>query len=131
MKPLEQIKEEFPTLFPEHFFFECGDGWYNILYELIRKVYKENDRMRIYNSMREEEGLDRIIYTPVKIVQIKEKWAGLRFYYNGGSEFVHGLVAMAEAMSYYTCEECGFPGTINKGGWYRVRCDKCREKEPQ
>lgn len=55
--------------------------------------------------------------------QVKEKFGGLRFYYRGGDEYISGLFAMAESMSYATCEECGNPGKPNEGGWISTRCD--------
>lgn len=62
----------------------------------------------------------------VVAVQVKEKFGGLRFYYNGGSEYVDGLVAMAEAISYVTCERCGKVGKPNNSGWIVTLCDDCR-----
>ena len=48
------------------FGFEIGDGWYGILEDLITKI-KNID-------------IDKV----VKVIQIKEKFGGLRFYINGG-----------------------------------------------
>lgn len=61
--------------------------------------------------------------------QVKEKFGGLRFYYNGGDEFVSGLAAMAESMSYVTCEECGNPGAQNNSGWIRTLCQEHQPKK--
>jgi hypothetical protein len=60
----------------------------------------------------------------VVAVQVKEKFGGLRFYYDGGDEYIHGLVAMAESMSYVTCEVCGSPGRVYTDGWHATLCDK-------
>jgi hypothetical protein len=54
--------------------------------------------------------------------QVKEKFGGLRFYYRGGDEYISGLAAMAESMSYVTCETCGNPGSPTKGGWITTLC---------
>ena len=62
----------------------------------------------------------------VVAVQVKEKFGGLRFYYSGGDEYIDGLVAMAEAMSYVTCERCGRIGKQNTRGWIETLCDDCR-----
>lgn len=64
----------------------------------------------------------------VVVTQVKEKFGTLRFYYNGGDEAIAGMVTMAEAMTAITCEECGSPGKLNRGGWLSVRCDKHRRK---
>lgn len=69
--------------------------------------------------------LYRIVSESVRQVvaeQVKEKFGGLRFYYLGGDEYISGLSAMAESMSYVTCEECGNPGKPNKIGWIRTLC---------
>lgn len=60
---------------------------------------------------------------PVVVEQIKEKFGGLRFYYQGGDEQVHGMVWMAEAWASRTCEQCGQPGLRRAGGWIRTLCD--------
>ena len=128
MNELKELIEQYPDMFPERFFFECGDGWYNILSSLLWRIDKHEEHVRQNNAYRVRHGLDPIKYESVKIVQIKEKWAGLRFYYDGGDDYISGSVALAEGLSYKTCEACGNPGTLNREGWYRVRCEVCRAK---
>ena len=130
MNELELLKEKYPHLFPERFWFECGDGWYSILSSLLYRINMHEKHIRNQNAYRVRHGRDPIKYESVKIVQIKEKFSGLRFYYDGGDEYICGAVALAEDMSYKTCEACGNPGKVSSGGWYRTRCDECREKEP-
>ena len=60
----------------------------------------------------------------VVAVQVKEKFGGLRFYYEGGDEYINGLSAMAESMSYVTCETCGKPGKSTSDGWIRTLCEE-------
>ena len=98
----------------------CGDGWYNILNTLCGQIQHHLK----YNAKKSKEML-------VEAVQVKEKFGGLRFYYHGGDEFISGLVSMAEAMSYKTCEECGSPGKPNNNGWVSTLCDPCRSKHIQ
>lgn len=59
----------------------------------------------------------------VIVHQIKEKFGGLRFYYEGGDDIVDGMVRMAEAWAGRTCETCGNKGTRRSGGWVRTLCD--------
>lgn len=47
---------------------ECSDGWYPLIYELCREI---SDRYA-------EEGVPADLI----VLQVKEKWAGLRFYYS-------------------------------------------------
>lgn len=63
-------------------------------------------------------------YVPhVEIHQIKEKFGGLRFYFEGGDAFCHGLETMAEVWAGRTCEVCGEKGKQRPGGWIRTLCD--------
>lgn len=61
------------------------------------------------------------------IEQIKEKFGGLRFYYQGGDEHVSGMVTMAEVWANHTCETCGNKGERRSGGWIRTLCDHHEE----
>ena len=60
---------------------------------------------------------------------MKEKYGTLRFYYDGGDDYIAGIVHMAENMSARTCETCGAPGKIRRGGWIRTLCDEHAEKQ--
>jgi hypothetical protein len=60
----------------------------------------------------------------VIVEQIKEKFGGLRFYYQGGDEYIGGLVSMAESWAGIACEDCGGIGKRRGGGWVRTLCDK-------
>lgn len=60
--------------------------------------------------------------------QVKEKFAGLRFYHHGGDEFCDGVIRQAAAMSVRTCEECGAPGTVGGRSWIKTLCDTHRKK---
>jgi hypothetical protein len=59
----------------------------------------------------------------VVVAQIKEKFGGLRFYYNGGDDEISGMVRMAESWADVACEECGAIGRRRDGGWIRTLCD--------
>lgn len=127
--------------------FDCGDGWYKIidnLCQLIQNHIDYNDEriewVKKFNSDLEkaeannwENWNDAWIKVPrelpesieqVVAVQVKEKYGTLRFYYNGGDEYIHGAVSMAESMSAVTCEVCGDPGSSNEIGWIKITCEK-------
>jgi hypothetical protein len=77
---------------------------------------------------RAEEAMENDIdVTPkldwINIAQIKEKFGGLRFYYDGGDDEISGMVRMAEAWADHTCEDCGNKGERRSGGWIRTLCD--------
>jgi hypothetical protein len=100
---------------------ECGDGWFNII----------NVACSVIATYTEHGKNTNFLFT-----QIKEKYGTLRMYSNGGDDYTDGVIAMAEAMSAYTCELCGAPGKLGGVGWLTTRCDKCTpseeaEKEPE
>lgn len=110
----KKLNDNFPLIFPENFYFECGDGWYDIIYTLCRDIQNHID----YNAKDKQ----------VIVTQVKEKFGTLRFYANGGDLFTDGLISMAESISEHTCEACGNKGTIYRGGWYRTHCDPCEQE---
>ena len=110
------------------------DGWYNILDTLCARIqhhinYKncegEYELMRKHRPP-EPDGT-WVQVRQVEATQVKEKWGGLRFYYNGGDEFINGLVTFAESISLRTCETCGVPGRPTKKGWIRTMCKPCAD----
>ena len=58
------------------------------------------------------------------IMQVKEKFGGLRIYSHGGDyDAIDTVVKLAEAEAERTCEVCGRPGTIvSIKGWWKTRC---------
>jgi hypothetical protein len=84
-------------------------------------------------SMWDEDRADEIMETVhdikpkvdwIRVEQIKEKFGGLRFYYQGGDDYISGMVTMAESWAGRTCETCGEKGDHRTGGWIRTLCDK-------
>lgn len=63
----------------------------------------------------------------IHVEQIKEKFGGLRFYYQGGDDHISGMVTMAEVWAHRTCETCGNKGEQRSGGWIRTLCDHHEE----
>lgn len=105
--------------------FEHGDGWYNILDAACANIQNHINWKRKtepFASMTDEEFDE--IHQPIA-AQVKEKFGGLRFYVDNCDDYVSGVVAMAESMSYRTCETCGAPGVKRSGGWIRTLCDGC------
>lgn len=111
---------------------ECGKGW--------EKLY--------------QPLLDLCMLYEVEVLQVKEKFGGLRFYHGGSRsgrdiKGLEALVRAAESASYHTCEDCGedgvekherlevvgrggfIPHTVYKAavggsGWIRTLCGPCR-----
>lgn len=65
------------------------------------------------------------IKEPVKIVQVKEKWGGLRIYTDCMNEKMDNFITRMERHSFSICEACGKKGALYKrGGWYFTSCDE-------
>ena len=60
------------------------------------------------------------------VVQVKEKFGGLRFYTGPCPEEFHKLISATENESYTVCEVCGDPGKLNTNrSWVKTLCIKC------
>ena len=103
---------------------------------VVARVVKANDRQpttweleRIESIMeRGEEEVPECV-PHIEVHQIKEKFAGLRFYFQGGDDTVWGMVRMAEAWAGDVCEVCGNRGKQRPGGWVRTLCDEHAKKD--
>lgn len=59
------------------------------------------------------------------VVQVKEKFGGLRFYVQNACEEIYDLISQAEKCSYGICEICGASGRLMKTGpVVMTRCQK-------
>lgn len=119
--------------------FECGDGWYKILDSLCNNIQSHIDwshkntawDVKWNEEHPDKQGDIRQPVAQVVAVQVKEKLAGLRFYYDGGDDEISGMVRMAESWASVTCEECGDPGQMRGGGWMKTLCDKHEEQRQE
>ncbi len=117
----QRLKNDFPQLYSEIVGgFSCGDGWEPIIRKLSERIVSLN------------------LSHSVEVVQVKEKFGGLRYYFDiiydiendedypiGEADIVDKLVKEAEAEADQTCEKCGKPGTLNKSGyWLNTRCEE-------
>jgi hypothetical protein len=135
----KKLVEKYPKIFADRhgdmretlmcWGFECGDGWYQILDSLCGQIQSHIDWQN-ENFAKGYPHYEKPV-PQVVAVQVKEKFGGLRFYYNGGDDKIDGMVSMAESWAYHTCEECGAPGTLRHGGWIRTLCDKHEEERQQ
>jgi hypothetical protein len=134
----KQLKDKYPLLYknlmnPEatprttclFFGLECGEGWFGIIDRLSAKL--EPLIAQAIKDNQDNPELDG--YHPCA-EQIKEKFGGLRFYMNWGTQEMYDLISATEDESYHTCEVCG-KAEINassSGGWVSTVCEECRDK---
>ena len=113
-KHTEWLVSHYPRLYsnynePPHkscmaFGFECGDGWFDIIWDLSAKL------------------------EPLGVIasQVKEKYGTLRFYVYNATDEAWDLIDAAEELSGHTCEVCGKPGEERDDArWISVRCGTC------
>lgn len=97
-----------------YFGFDCGEGWYPLIEELCNKV----------KNILEKNGIKNV--EEFEVVQVKEKFGQLRFYYSGYfDKEIEKLIGKYEKKSGKTCEVCGEEGKLLKShGWWMTRCEK-------
>lgn len=103
------------------FYFECDDGWFNLIWQFSEQLEK------IANLI--SPTIDR-----PQMVQVKEKFGGLRLYYwhlPGEYTAIRSLGYALENESFKICEVCGAPGSVRKNSWIRTLCDKDEERRKQ
>ena len=111
---VKHMEQRFPKMFSAKYGgFACGEGWWPILEKLCSNIQSHLD----WKNKTAE------VVPQVTVAQIKEKFGGLRFYYDGGDDHINGMVRMAEAWAEASCEECGSPGKRRDGGWIKTLCD--------
>lgn len=119
---VKQMEETFPKMFSNPYGgFAVGEGWWPILEKLCNNIQGHIDW----------KNRETVVVPQVVVEQIKEKFGGLRFYYQGGDEYIHGMVTMAESIADITCESCGNPGKKRGGGWIHTYCDPCEIKREE
>jgi hypothetical protein len=91
-------------------FFDVQVGWYPLIKNLIDELITL--------------GWDK------QVTQVKEKFGGLRFYINGGSDEMYNKITEAEKLSHETCELCGKKGELRtKIRWFTTLCDEHYEQK--
>jgi hypothetical protein len=91
------------------YFMQHGTGWYELEKNLIEDLIKLG-----WNK---------------EVCQVKEKFGGLRFYINDGSDEIFKRIDQAESESYKTCEICGSKEEIGRTrGWITTCCEPCAIK---
>lgn len=119
-----QLKTEFPLLYRRLAYFECDDGWFNLIFDMSSKLEKliKNQPNQILDVNKiDTDTYDQQMY----IVQLKEKFALLRIYDQGFTKKMRQIIHQAEASSAYICEVCGKEGKLGRiGNWMKTLCEE-------
>lgn len=95
---------------------ECGPGWFDIVQNAVKLIDDHVEHITKRDN-------NQILTDQFEYMQIKEKYGGLRIYTSFEDEYIRGVIAMAETMSYSTCETTGASGTLCiRGSWLKTLC---------
>jgi hypothetical protein len=106
---ITEFKEQYKKCFP------VERGWKKLVLKLVDDLIK--------------------IDKNIEVLQVKEKFGGLRFYIGAGiNKEAYDLINKAEEESYKICEDCGETRNVTtesiKGiGYIRTLCCNCRRLE--
>lgn len=127
MKSINDLNTKYPLAFEtrtlrtkinQDHLIRIRDGWYDLVEPIIQYIHE-------YNSIADIKQ--------ITIIAIKQKYGGLRVYYNSEDhlDFLDNLVSFSEEDSFYTCEFCGESGILRKSpkGWLHTSCNKHEVKE--
>ena len=118
--PLDKLIQEFPAVFQNvdnSSEYSLPSGWYNIFYNLCEELTP----ILVEERSKIAEDPEQPLFS---VLQIKEKFGGLRFYYMMNTENrelynkIQRLIDIAEDKSYDTYQITGKPGTLCKKGWH-------------
>lgn len=120
--------KKFPKLYTEcsdqhpfkQYGFECDDGWFRLILWLSRYLQDYIDQQNTWSKKYPEQYLP---VKQIKVVQVKEKFATLRFYVEGGNERTQAVISFVEYVSGYICERSGRTDDIvvNSNGWNKTQ----------
>jgi hypothetical protein len=107
------FQQKYPNLFKEYprSGFALDAGWESLVHSLC--IVLEHHIVQLPEEVRKN----------ICCAQVKEKFGGLRFYMTQETPYIDGAIAMAESMSFHTCDKCGAPGERRSGGWIRTLCE--------
>ena len=113
---MEKVFSEFKYVRNAHY--GTDEGWDMLIYKLCWAIESHLDWV---NKGDPNGGY-------ITVTDVKEKFGGLRFYYDDYSksvDYISGMVSLAENMSEVTCERCGRPGSFRgELPWFKTLCDE-------
>lgn len=115
--------ESCPIIYRDFSYFECDDGWYSLIFEISEYAEK------IANLIQTNYDGNICVWQP-RVIQVKEKFGGLRFYIDYIPEeysCFNSYLRYLEAKSFLVCEFCGKDGKPRRKGrgWIKTTCDLC------
>ena len=105
--------EEYEDVVNFNWYLGIGEGWKPLFKEALLKCLLIAKKKRI----------------EFKVLQVKEKFGGLRFYFRPHNEEFLTIAKAAEALSFKVCEDCGAEGERDDDSlWIRTLCEGCKKE---
>lgn len=117
---------------------EIHAGWLFLIDALCKQLYSSYERaeahvahhLKYTGSNADPTALKKLeelmeyeeSHLPV-LLQIKEKFGGLRIYATVFKDSQSECISLTEEIASVTCEDCGARGTLRSGNWLRTLCD--------
>jgi hypothetical protein len=115
---IDELKKKYPEFYKNLEFIEFEDGWFDLVSKCCWLI-----KQHINNKKYQNNSID------FHWTQQKSKFGGMRLYFDGGDDYIAGVIDMAESISYSTCQSCGEKGFLCRNlNWLEVFCEKCRIK---
>ena len=117
----KHLADTYPNIFMQPLWIACNEGWYDIIDSLSKKI---------------SETANKFPYRSMNVVQIKEKFGGLRYYLNYENmqdediQNIENIVREAENKSIKTCEDCAAEATLcsPRRYWMKTLCLQCQNR---
>lgn len=127
----KQLCERYPFLIPHNRWTDKVPSNYN--YDYTELINFPNGWFKAFGiDMLEELRAECIKFNylnKLRIMDIKEKYGGLRFYVGPipKDSKIFDIINKYEEMSYHYCMICGRPAeTVNNCGWLETICESCQ-----
>lgn len=117
----DDLYSKYDRIFTHSPFVDCDSGWFTIIDELSGEL---NEIAKQYHN------------NTISVVQIKEKFGGLRYYVDYADGLpeeeifeIEQIIRRYENLSYKTCQRCGKDGDLcaRRAYWVSTLCHDCAE----
>jgi hypothetical protein len=137
--------KEDPRNTPMAWGFECGDGWFQLIWDLCENIEKLAEGKDIYiiaEQVKQKFGRLRFYYHPVSEKLSKYRIRNFMFQKRLGKEYhaisgirkkiwksveekIDDAINKAESDSGKICEKCGNPGELSGKSYVQTLCKEC------
>lgn len=124
IKENKLLVEKFPFLIPKDVPEEFNYDWTYL--DDMPDGWKKAFGYQLCEELKEVLEALNLLDTYV-IIQVKEKFGGLRWYDNSNAPEVEEVIRKYERLSQETCASCGKPAEYESTGWICPYCEPCAQ----